>query len=117
MSKEYFWEYEYPFLLYLKKVLGEDIVKRKYSLTGNGIFNLIYLDNKIYEVKLTQARKMLENDGRTITDKNKEKIIKSIVENFENVKEYSINGGKFITFPIDNFIAKVEVIQKRAEPK
>ena len=52
-----------------------------------------------------------------ITDKNKEKIIKSIIENFENVKEYSISGGKFITFPIDNFIAKVEIIQKRTEPK
>ena len=112
---EYFWELEYPFFLLLKKIFQEKC-KRKYSLNGNGIFNLIYLDGKCYEVKFSQAKKMLENDNRTYSDKNKELIIKSIIENFKNIKEYSINSGKYITFTIGDWIGKIEVIKKIKEP-
>lgn len=117
MTKEYFWEYEYPFFKFLQRVFGEDKIKRKYSLVGNGIFNLLYIDGKIYEIKFSQAKKLLENDNRAYSDKNKQLIINSIIENFENIKDYTINSGKFISFPIDKFIAKIEIIQKRAEPK
>ena len=36
--KEYFWEYEYPFTEFIKKILPKTY-KRKYSLTGNGIYD------------------------------------------------------------------------------
>lgn len=119
MNKDiiYFWQTEYKFGEYLKKIFGKDIYKRKYSLTGNGIYNLLYIDNKIYEVKYTQSRNgMLKADSHNFTD-NKEFILTTIVNNLKHPDEAVINGGKFITFPIGEWVAKVEVIKKLKEPQ
>ena len=43
-------------------------------------------------------------------------IIDTIVNNFNNEIEYSITDGKFITFPIAQFFAKLEIIKKMREP-
>ena len=72
--KEYFWEYEYPFTEFIKKIFPKTY-KRKYSLTGNGIYDLILVQDKIYQVKLTHTTKMLEDNGTLTTDKLKNKII------------------------------------------
>ena len=113
MKKEYFWEYGYQFGEFLKKIF-QDKYKRKYSLEGNGIYNLLYIDNKIYEIKFTETKKLLENDNK-FTDKNKLFIVKEITKNLKN--NFTVNGGKFITFELDGYIAKVEIIKKMAEPK
>ena len=114
MKKEYFWEYGYQFGEFLKKIF-QDKYKRKYSLEGNGIFNLLYIDNKIYEIKFTETKSLLVNDNKKFTDKNKLFIVEEITKNLKN--NFTINGGKFITFELDGYIAKVEIIKKMAEPK
>ena len=114
MKKEYFWEYGYQYGEFLKKIF-QDKYKRKYSLEGNGIYNLLYIDNKIYEIKFTETKKLLENDNKKFTDKNKLFIVEEITKNLKN--DFTVNGGKFITFVLDGYIAKVEIIKKMAEPK
>ena len=114
MKKEYFWEYGYQFGEFLKNIL-KDQYKRNYSIEGNGINNLIYIDNKIYEIKFTETKKLLENDNKKFTDKNKLFIVEEITKNLKN--DFTVNGGKFITFVLDGYIAKVEIIKKMAEPK
>lgn len=116
---DYFWEYEYPFGAVFLKGIYPNQYKRKYSLIGDGIFNLIYIDNKIYEVKFKSAKFMLENDNKSaLRDNSKDKIVNSICENLEkNNIEYTKNSGKFITFKIGDFIAKVEIIKKMKEPQ
>ena len=114
MKKEYFWEYGYQFGEFLKKIF-QDKYERKFSLEGNGIYNLLYIDNKIYEIKFTETKKLLENDNKKFTDKNKLFIVEEITKNLKNT--FTVNGGKFITFELDGYIAKVEIIKKMAEPK
>lgn len=110
---EYFWETSYKFGEFLKKIFGENVYKRKYSLEGNGIFNLLYINNKIYEVKYTQARNHATPDNHRFTD-DKEFILNTIKENLKT--ESFISGGKFMTFRVDKWIAKIEVIKKLKEP-
>lgn len=112
---EYFWETSYPFAMYLKKLFPNEY-KRKYSLTGDGIFNLLYIDNKIYEIKYTETRTMMTNNLKEASDKNKKFIIDKIVSNLQADTSYSIANGKFITFPVAQFFAKVEIIKKMREP-
>lgn len=111
---EYFWETEYKFAEFLKSIFEEGTFERKYSLDGGGIYNLLYLNNKVYEIKYTSTKKMLDNNLGTFRD-DKEYIINTIVKNLKTDK-YSINSGKFITFHIGKFIAKVEVVKKLKIP-
>lgn len=113
MNYLYFWETEYKFGEFLKKIFGEQVYKRKYSLTGNGIFNLLYINGKIYEIKYSSTKNHIVPDNHKFTD-DKEFIINTITQNLKC--ESYVNGGKFITFPVDKWIAKVEIIQKRVIP-
>lgn len=114
MTFEYFWETEYKFGEFLKKIFGEDVYKRKYSLEGNGIYDLLYINGKIYECKYKSAKSHVIPDNHKFTD-DKEFIINTIVKNLKC--DSFVSGGKFITFPIDKWIAKVEIIKKLSEPK
>lgn len=111
---DYFWEYEYSFGEHFLKELFKDNYKRKYSLTGNGIYNLLYINNKIYEVKFTKGTSLLVEDNKIISDKTKTNIVNTIVENLKS--KYTINSGKFITFETAKGIAKIEIIKKMKEP-
>ena len=110
---EYFWEYDYKFGEFLKKIFP-NTYKRKYSMTGNGIYNLILVNNKIYEVKLSQTNSMLIDNNLLTTDKMKNKIIENITDNLKS--NYTVNNGK-VTFKLGKFIAKVEVIKKVKMPE
>ena len=110
---EYFWEYGYKFGEFLKKNFP-NTYKRKYSMTGNGIYNLIIVNGKFYEVKFTQTTRMLEDNGKLTTDNVKNQIINNIRNNLKN--KSTINNGK-ITFHLGEFIAKVEVIKKLKIPE
>lgn len=112
---EYFWELKYPFGEFLKKIFGENVYKRKYSLAGNGIYDLLYLNNKIYEIKLIEAKKLLENDNHKFTD-DKEFIINTIISNLK-IKDCTVNSGKYITFPLEQWKVKIEIIKKLSEPQ
>lgn len=113
---EYFWETEYEFAKFLKNVFG-DKYKRKYSLSGSGIYNLIYINNDIYELKYTQCKRILKNDNHLI-ESNKKIIIDLITKNLKcNREKIVVNSGKIITFPIQQWDAKVEIVKKRKEPQ
>lgn len=110
---EYFWEYDYKFGQFLQKIFP-NTYKRKYSMSGNGIYNLILVQDKIYEVKLSQTASMVSNNDMLTTDKLKNKIIQNIVDNLKN--QPNINNGK-LTFKLGNFTAKVEVVKKMKMPE
>lgn len=110
---DYFWEYEYKFGEFLKKIFP-NTYKRKFSMTGNGIYNLIIIQDKIYEVKFSQTTKLIEDNGVLTKDKIKNKIIENITNNLKN--NYTVNNGK-ITFKLGKFIAKVEIIKKLKMPE
>lgn len=113
MKIEYFWESEYKFGEFLKEIFG-DAYRRKYSLEGNGIFNLLDINGKVYEIKYTQAKAHIKPDNHNFTD-DKEFIINKIASNLKC--NTFIAGGKFITFPVGSWIGKVEVVKKLKEPK
>ena len=117
---EYFWEYEYPFGEDFLKYCFGSLYKRKYSMVGDGIFNLVlWEDNKIYEIKLTKATQMLKPDGKkAFRDPDKDDIIDIIVNKIDDMGiDVAVNSGKFITFEYNNFIFKIEVIKKAAMPQ
>ena len=110
---DYFWEYEYKFGEFLKKIFP-NTYKRKFSMTGNGIYNLIIIQDKIYEVKFSQTTKLIEDNSVLTKDKIKNKIIENITNNLKN--NYTVNNGK-ITFKLGKFIAKIEIIKKLKMPE
>ena len=116
---EYFWEYEYPFGEDFLKSIFEDNYKRKYSLIGDGIFNIVFIDNKIYSIDLKKATSMLANDGKTaFRDETKDKVVAEIVNKLkENNIEYTVNSGKLICFKYNNIIFKVEIVKKASMPQ
>ena len=110
---DYFWEYEYKFGEFLKKIFP-NTYKRKFSMTGNGIYNLIIIQDKIYEVKFSQTTKLIEDNSALTKYKIKNKIIENITNNLKN--NYTVNNGK-ITFKLGKFIAKIEIIKKLKMPE
>ena len=118
-KKEYLWEYEYPFGEdFLKSIFTNDY-KRVYSLVGDGIFNIVTIDNKIYSIDLKGAKTLLANDGKkAFRDETKDIVVTSIADGLNKLGlEYTINSGKFITFKMFDNIFKIEVIKKAAMPK
>lgn len=116
---DYFWEFEYPFGEVFLKEIFQDSYKRKYSMVGEGIFNLVFLEDKIYDISFKKTNSFMPNDGKSaLRDKGKDYIVQKIVEALEkeNVK-YTVNSGKYITFEIqNNYIAKVEIVKKTKMP-
>ena len=118
-KKDYFWEYDYPFGEdFLKSIFGSDQFKRKYSLSGDGIFNLILIDNKIYNIDLKEGKSLLVNDGKkAFRDETKDIIVEKICNNLKDKGlEYTTNSGKLITFKYNNIIFKIEIVKKAAMP-
>ena len=116
----YFWELEYPFGEVFLKEIFQDSYKRKYSMVGEGIFNLVFLEDKIYDISFKKTNSFMPNDGKSaLRDKGKDHIVQKIVEALEkeNIK-YTVNSGKYITFEIqNNYIAKVEIVKKTKMPQ
>lgn len=116
---EYFWEYQYPFGEDFLKSLFNNNYKRIYSLSGDGIFNIITVDGKIYDITLKKGSSMLINDGKkAFRDENKDLIITIITKELKIKEiEYTVNSGKYITFKYNNNIFKIEVVKKAAMPR
>lgn len=114
---EYFWEYEYPFGMdFLQSCF--DNYKRVYSLSGAGIYNIVFIEDKIYEIKLTQGKSLLANDNKkAFRDETKDKVMDTICDKLKNINiEYTRNSGKFITFRYSDFLFKIEIVKKAAVP-
>ena len=110
----YFWETKYPFEQFLAKVFKDNNYQTKYSLTGNGIYNLITVEGDLYEIKYTQCKVRPQNNNLEL-DRVKKYIIDTIVNNL-TTDDITISGRKFITFPVAEWIAKVEIVKKLKMP-
>lgn len=115
---QYFWELEWPFGEFLRESLPVDGYRRKFSMTGNGIYNLVTLDGKLYDITLKSATKLLPNDGKkAFRDITKDKLIDLLKDKLSQLGvNYTVNSGKFITFELFGFIAKLEIVKKITEP-
>lgn len=125
---EYFWETEYHFTEFLKKIFG-DKFKRKYSLTGNGIYNLLFIDDGIYEIEYKQAKSHVseflvdKNDINSYPDcghvryggPTKKRILYSIGYNLNTDKVYAKSAE--MSFSVGSWIAKIKVVKKTSEPQ
>ena len=112
---EYEWAFDSDFL----QNLFQENYKHKYSLTGNGIYNLVLIDNKIYEIDLKTTTKLLMDDGKkAFRDTTKDAIVEKIVNKLkENNINYTVNSGKFITFKHFDYTFKIEVVKKTSMPQ
>ena len=111
---DYFWEYDYAFGEFFLKELFGDNYKRKYSMDGTGIYNLVYgIDGKVYDLKLTQAKKMVESDELLSRNSYQCMMADLLVENLPNA---TVSKKKIITFPLGDTIAKIEITKKMREP-
>ena len=117
-KKGFFWEYDYPFGEFLRESLPAGSYRRKFSMTGNGIYNLVTLDGTLYDVFLKSATKLLPNDGKkAFRDTTKDKLIDLLKDKLSQLGiNCTVNSGKFITFELFNFIAKLEIVKKTTEP-
>ena len=115
---EYFDTYEYDFVEYLKTIFGNKKMIRRYSLGAEGIFNLLYTDYGIYQLKFKKLSTLPMSDGTLqVKTNNKNKIIEPIVQSLgKNGITYSVTGGKFLNIEDNNFITQIEIIKKRNEP-
>lgn len=111
---EYEWAFDSDFL----QNLFQDNYKHKYSLSGNGIYNLVLIDNKIYDIQLKKATTLLADDGKkAFRDATKDLVIEMIVNKLkENNVNCAVNSGKFISFKHYNYIFKIEVTKKTSMP-
>lgn len=117
-KKQFLWEYEYPFGEFLRESLPTGSYRRKFSMIGNGIYNLITLDGKLYDVTLKSTTKLLPNDGKkAFRDTTKDKLIDLLKDKLNQLGvNCTVNSGKFITFELFGFIVKLEIVKKTAEP-
>ncbi len=111
---EYEWAFDSDFL----QNLFQDNYKHKYSLSGNGIYNLVFMDNKIYDIELKKATSLLADDGKkAFRDTTKDVIVEMIVNKLkENNIDCTVNSGKFISFKHYDYIFKIEVTKKTSIP-
>ena len=117
-KKEYAWEYEWPFGELLRESFPAGSYRRKFSMTGNGIYNLVTLDGKLYDISLKAAKKMLSDDGKkAFHDEIKDKVIEILKDKLSQLGvNYTVNSGKFITMDLFGCIMKVEIVKKSVEP-
>ena len=117
-KKQYFWEYEWPFSEFLRESLPEGSYRHKFSMTGNGIYNLVTLDDKLYDITIKSTTKLLPNDDKkAFRDTTKDKLIDLLKDKLSQLGiNCTVNSGKFITFKLFGFVAKLEIVKKTTEP-
>ena len=115
---EYFWEYEYPFGNDFLKNIFKDNYMRKYSLVGDGIFNLILFNDKIYDISIKKGNSMLLNDGKkAFRDADKDIIVEEITKALKNKNIDRLYGARFGISGIfdENFIEIKAKVKNDAE--
>lgn len=104
---------------FLASIFGEDKYMRKYSLHGDGIYNLLLIDNKIYDLKLKEIKSMLvEDHKKAYRDTTKDYIVENIKKALtDRGIENASNSGKLISFKNNNIIFSVEITKKVSMPE
>lgn len=106
---EYAWEvinkFEWQFL---PKVFG-DKFQKKFAFDGE--YNLIKIDNTWFEVQVKKATQ-LEPDNKIMTRDNvKNGIIQTILDNFKNKEDVTLNDG-VIYFKAYDWFYKIKIVKK-----
>lgn len=103
---------------FLASIFGEDKYMRKYSLHGDGIYNLLLIDNKIYDLKLKEIKSMLvEDHKKAYRDTTKDYIVENIKKALtDRGIENASNSGKLISFKNNNIIFSIEITKKVSMP-
>lgn len=111
---EYKWAFGGDFL----KNLFQEQYQCKYSMNGDGIYDLITIDDKIYDIDIKECKKMvIDDDKKAFRDATKDIIVEKICNKLkENNINYTTNKGKIITFKYDDFLFKIETVKKAAMP-
>ena len=113
---DYFWEYDYAFgEVFLKGLFGENYI-HKYSLVGEGIYHLVKSEGKLYDVRFKEVKKMVVDDGRKAYEDATKDLIVSAIRSAITDRPVATEQGKFITFPLDRYIARIEVVKKKSMP-
>ena len=104
---------------FLASVFGEKAYMRKYSLGGDGIYNLLLIEDKIYDLKLKEVKSMVVDDHqKAYRDTTKDYIVEHIVAKLaENGINAATNKGKLITFKSNDKIFSVEITKKTSMPQ
>ena len=111
---EYKWAFGGDFL----QSIFQEQYQCKYSMNGDGIYYLITIDDKIYDIDIKECKKMVINDGKkAFRDATKDIIVEKICNKLkENNINYTTNKGKIITFKYNDFLFKIEIVKKAAMP-
>ena len=112
--------YDYAFgTNFLVSIFGADKYKRKYSMQGDGIYNLLLIDDKIYDLKLKEVKSMLVEDyKKAYRDTTKDYIVENIKKALtDRGIENASNSGKLISFKNNNIIFSVEITKKVSMPE
>ena len=112
--------YDYLFgAEFLVSIFGANAYSRKYSMQGDGIYNLLLIKDKIYDLKLKEVKTMLVDDNKkAYRDATKDYIVDNIKQALDShgIKATS-NSGKLITFKSNNKIFSVEITKKTSMPQ
>lgn len=113
-------DYDYAFGHdFLKPIFGEDKYMRKYSMSGDGIYNLLLIDDKIYDLKLKEIKSMLVDDNKkAYRDTTKDYIVDNIKQALADRGVMATsNSGKLISFKNNNKIFSIEITKKVSMPE
>ena len=111
--------YEYHFIdKVLKDIFGKKQMIKRYSLAGEGIFNLLYIDNNIYEFKFKEIKSLPVSDGKkAFRDAKKDEVINAVAATLSKYNlDFVITDGKFISFKDRNYLVQMEIVKKIKEP-
>lgn len=112
--------YDYAFgAEFLVSIFGANAYLRKYSMVGDGIYNLLLIEDKIYDLKLKEVKTMLVDDNKkAYRDATKDYIVDNIKQALDShgIKATS-NSGKLITFKSNDKIFSVEITKKTSMPQ
>ena len=111
--------YDYAFGAdFLASIFGQEKYMRKYSMHGDGIYNLLLIEDKIYDLKLREVKSMVINDNqKAYRDATKDYIVAQIVAKLkDNGIIATTNKGKLITFKNNDKIFSVEITKKNVIP-
>ena len=112
--------YDYLFgAEFLVSIFGANAYFRKYSMQGDGIYNLLLIEDKIYDLKLKEVKSMVVDDHqKAYRDTTKDYIVEHIVAKLaENGINAATNKGKLITFKSNDKIFSVEITKKTSIPQ
>lgn len=112
---DYSWEVINKFSWKFLPKVFPNTFKRKFSLTGDGIFDLVLVQDKVYHIKTTEVKILPAPNDLMTRDNIKNKILTQIKNNFtDKAKAYFTDGQLY--FQANKWNFKVQIIKKDKIP-